>query len=134
MTVSGYLFIHLEDECECKCANELCIFFLWIIAADCHFTVYCLEELIAFYSLQEDVKESLKIQEELVRNQAKVKKLKKKRKALAKDQEELEAINGKLSSEVKDLEERLAAGRQGKEVEVDVSFPDLLGDDSGIDD
>lgn len=102
--------------------------------ADCHFTLCCLEELIAFYSLQEDVKESLKIQEELVRNQAKVKKLKKKRKALAKDQEELEAINGKLSSEVKDLEERLAAGRQGKEVEVDVSFPDLLGDDSGIDD
>ena len=35
---------------------------------------------------------------------------------------------------VKELEERIEAGRRGEEIDVDVAFPDLLGDDdSGMD-
>ena len=84
--------------------------------------------------MQEDVKSSLLLKEDLARNAAKVDKLKSKRKLLVKDQEDLEAKRGKLSEELKELEDKIAAGRRGEEVQVDVSFPDLLGDDSGIND
>ena len=85
-------------------------------------------------SLQDDVKECLKIKDELVANKIKIDKIKFKRKSMLKGQEELEAKRAKLSDEVKDLEERIAAGRRGEQIDVDASFPDLLGgDDLGID-
>ena len=85
--------------------------------------------------LQEDVKESLLIKDQLYENKEKIKKMRYKRKALLKHQEELQEKRDELSDEVKDLEARIAAGRRGEEVEVDASFPDLLmgEDDSGID-
>ena len=85
--------------------------------------------------LQEDVKESLLIKDQLYENKEKIKKMRYKRKALLKHQEELQEKRDELSDEVKDLEARIAAGRRGEEVEVDASFPDhLMGeDDSGID-
>jgi len=85
--------------------------------------------------LQEDVKESLLIKDQLYENKEKIKKMRYKRKALLKHQEELQEKRDELSEEVKDLEARIAAGRRGEEVEVDASFPDLLmgEDDSGID-
>ena len=85
--------------------------------------------------LQEDVKESLLIKDQLYENKEKIKKMRYKRKALLKHQEELQEKRDELSDEVKDLEARIAAGRCGEEVEVDASFPDLLmgEDDSGID-
>ena len=84
--------------------------------------------------MQDDVKESLKIKDELVSNKIKIDKLKYKRKSLLKNQEELEAKRAKLSDDVKELEERIEAGRRGEEIDVDVSFQDLLGDDvSGMD-
>jgi len=80
------------------------------------------------------VKESLKIKDELVTNKIKIDKLKYKRKSLMKNQEELEAKRAKLTDDVKELEERIEAGRRGEEIDVDVAFPDLLGDDdSGMD-
>jgi len=64
----------------------------------------------------------------------KIEKLKYKRKSLMKNQEELEAKRAKLTDDVKELEERIEAGRRGEEIDVDVAFPDLLGDDdSGMD-
>ena len=84
--------------------------------------------------MQDDVKESLKIKDELVSNKIKIDKLKYKRKSLLKNQEELEAKRAKLTDDVKELEERIEAGRRGEEIDVDVAFPDLLGDDdSGMD-
>lgn len=87
--------------------------------------------------MQEDVQESLLIREELVKNKTKIKKLKYQRKSLVKEQEELEMKLGQMSDDVKDLEARIASGRRGEEVMVDVSYPDLLGaddmDESGID-
>ena len=84
--------------------------------------------------MQDDVKESLKIKDELVSNKIKIDKLKYKRKSLLKNQEELESKRAKLSDDVKELEERIEAGRRGEEIDVDVAFPDLLGDDdSGMD-
>jgi predicted nuclease with TOPRIM domain len=84
--------------------------------------------------LQDDVKECLKIKDELVTNKIKIDKLKYKRKSLMKNQEELEAKRAKLTDDVKELEERIEAGRRGEEIDVDVAFPDLLGDDdSGMD-
>ena len=85
--------------------------------------------------MQEDVKESLLIKDQLYENKEKIKKMRYKRKALLKHQEELQEKRDELSDEVKDLEARIAAGRRGEEVEVDASFPDLLmgEDDSGID-
>ena len=74
------------------------------------------------------------INEELERNKERLRKMKGKRKNLFKEQQELEAKRGKLNEEVKDLEARVAAGRRGEELQVDVSIPDLLGDDSGIED
>ena len=83
--------------------------------------------------MQDDVKESLKIKDELVSNKIKIDKLKYKRKSLLKNQEELEAKRAKLTDDVKELEE-IEAGRRGEEIDVDVAFPDLLGDDdSGMD-
>ena len=80
------------------------------------------------------MKESLKIKDELVSNKIKIDKLKYKRKSLLKNQEELESKRAKLSDDVKELEERIEAGRRGEEIDVDVAFPDLLGDDdSGMD-
>jgi len=80
------------------------------------------------------VKECLKIKDELVTNKIKIDKLKYKRKSLMKNQEELEAKRAKLTDDVKELEERIEAGRRGEEIDVDVAFPDLLGDDdSGMD-
>ena len=80
------------------------------------------------------MKESLKIKDELVSNKIKIDKLKYKRKSLLKNQEELEAKRAKLTDDVKELEERIEAGRRGEEIDVDVAFPDLLGDDdSGMD-
>ena len=76
--------------------------------------------------LQEDVKESLLIKDQLYENKEKIKKMRYKRKALLKHQEELQEKRDELSDEVKDLEARIAAGRRGEEVEVDASFPDLL--------
>lgn len=73
------------------------------------------------------------MKDQLATNKIKLNKIKYKRKALVKGQEELEAKRAKLNDEVKDLEERIAAGRRGEEIEVDASFPDLLGaDDLGI--
>lgn len=95
------------------------------------FVALCLSTLSIF---QEDVKEGLLINEELERNKERLRKMKGKRKNLFKEQQELEAKRGKLNEEVKDLEARVAAGRRGEELQVDVSIPDLLGDDSGIDD
>ena len=67
-------------------------------------------------------------------NKIKIDKLKYKRKSLLKNQEELESKRAKLSDDVKELEERIEAGRRGEEIDVDVAFPDLLGDDdSGMD-
>ena len=87
--------------------------------------------------MQEDVQESLLIREELVKNKTKIKKLKYQRKSLVKEQEELEMKLGQMSDDVKDLEARIASGRRGEEVMVDVSYPDLLGaddmDETGID-
>ena len=84
--------------------------------------------------MQDDVKECLKIKDELVTNKIKIDKLKYKRKSLMKNQEELEAKRAKLTDDVKELEERIEAGRRGEEIDVDVAFPDLLGDDdSGMD-
>ena len=84
--------------------------------------------------MQDDVKECLKIKDELVSNKMKIEKLKYKRKSLMKNQEELEAKRAKLTDDVKELEERIEAGRRGEEIDVDVAFPDLLGDDdSGMD-
>ena len=84
--------------------------------------------------MQDDVKECLKIKDELVSNKIKIDKLKYKRKSLMKNQEELEAKRAKLTDDVKELEERIEAGRRGEEIDVDVAFPDLLGDDdSGMD-
>ena len=80
------------------------------------------------------MKECLKIKDELVTNKIKIDKLKYKRKSLMKNQEELESKRAKLSDDVKELEERIEAGRRGEEIDVDVAFPDLLGDDdSGMD-
>ena len=80
------------------------------------------------------MKECLKIKDELVTNKIKIDKLKYKRKSLMKNQEELEAKRAKLTDDVKELEERIEAGRRGEEIDVDVAFPDLLGDDdSGMD-
>ena len=80
------------------------------------------------------MKECLKIKDELVTNKIKIDKLKYKRKSLLKNQEELEAKRAKLTDDVKELEERIEAGRRGEEIDVDVAFPDLLGDDdSGMD-
>ena len=80
------------------------------------------------------MKECLKIKDELVTNKIKIDKLKYKRKSLMKNQEELEAKRAKLTDDVKELEERIEAGRRGEEIDVDVTFPDLLGDDdSGMD-
>ena len=84
--------------------------------------------------MQDDVKECLKIKDELVTNKIKIDKLKYKRKSLMKNQEELEDKRAKLTDDVKELEERIEAGRRGEEIDVDVAFPDLLGDDdSGMD-
>ena len=80
------------------------------------------------------MKECLKIKDELVSNMIKIDKLKYKRKSMMKNQEELEAKRAKLTDDVKELEERIEAGRRGEEIDVDVAFPDLLGDDdSGMD-
>ena len=98
-------------------------------------TIICVSILnVYFLFLQDDVKESLLIKDELATNKIKIKKMRYKRKSLLKNQEELEAKRAKLKDEVKDLEDRIAAGRRGEQIDVDVSFPDLLGpDDLGID-
>lgn len=106
-------------------------FLLVVIKGVQTFVALCLTTLSIF---QEDVKEGLLINEELERNKERLRKMKGKRKNLFKEQQELEAKRGKLNEEVKDLEARVAAGRRGEELQVDVSIPDLLGDDSGIDD
>ena len=70
----------------------------------------------------------------MVANQDKLKKMKYKSKAILKHQAELEQKRDELSEEVRDLEERIAAGRRGENLEVDLTFPDLVGDDeAGID-
>ena len=98
-------------------------------------TINCVSILnVSFVFLQDEVKECLLMKDELVANKIKIDKMRYKRKSLLKNQEELEAKRAKLKDEVKDLEERIAAGRRGEEIDVDVSFPDLLGpDDLGID-
>ena len=80
------------------------------------------------------MKESLLIKDQMVANQHKLKKIKYKSKAILKHQAELEQKRDELSEEVRDLEERIAAGRRGENLEVDLTFPDLVGDDeAGID-
>ena len=98
-------------------------------------TINCVSILnVSFLFLQDDVKECLLMKDELVANKIKIDKIRYKRKSMLKNQEELESKRAKLKDEVKDLEERIAAGRRGEEIDVDVSFPDLLGpDDLGID-
>ena len=98
-------------------------------------TINCVSILnVYFIFLQDDVKESLLIKDELATNKIKIEKMRYKRKSLLKNQEELESKRAKLKDEVKDLEDRIAAGRRGEQIDVDVSFPDLLGpDDLGID-
>ena len=98
-------------------------------------TINCVSILnVSFLFLQDEVKECLLMKDELVANKIKIDKMRYKRKSLLKNQEELESKRAKLKDEVKDLEDRIAAGRRGEEIDVDVSFPDLLGpDDLGID-
>ena len=98
-------------------------------------TINCVSILnVSFLFLQDEVKECLLMKDELVANKIKIDKIRYKRKSMLKNQEELESKRAKLKDEVKDLEERIAAGRRGEEIDVDVSFPDLLGpDDLGID-
>ena len=78
------------------------------------------------------MKESLLLGEELAKKKEKLEKIKGKRSKLVKEQHELESKREQLAEELKDLEARIAAGRRGEEVQVDVSYPDLLGDQSGI--
>ena len=98
-------------------------------------TINCVSILnVYFLFLQDEVKECLLMKDELVANKIKIDKIRYKRKSMLKNQEELESKRAKLKDEVKDLEERIAAGRRGEEIDVDVNFPDLLGpDDLGID-
>ena len=98
-------------------------------------TINCVSILnVSFLFLQDEVKECLLMKDELVANKIKIDKMRYKRKSLLKNQEELEAKRAKLKDEVKDLEDRIAAGRRGEQIDIDVSFPDLLGpDDLGID-
>ena len=86
------------------------------------------------HSFQEDVKESLLINDKIIKNKQRIEKLKYTRKSLVKEQQDLEAKKGELSQDVKDLEARIAAGRRGEDLMVNVDFSDVFGDiDTGID-
>ena len=86
------------------------------------------------HSFQEDVKESLLINDKIIKNKQRIEKLKYTRKSLVKEQQDLEAKKGELSQDVKELEARIAAGRRGEDLMVNVDFSDVFGDiDTGID-
>ena len=99
------------------------LFYYWISYLQC----FC-------HSFQEDVKESLLINDKIIKNKQRIEKLKYTRKSLVKEQQDLEAKKGELSQDVKELEARIAAGRRGEDLMVNVDFSDVFGDiDTGID-
>ena len=74
------------------------------------------------------------INDKIIKNKQRIEKLKYTRKSLVKEQQDLEAKKGELSEDLKDLEARIAAGRRGEDLMVNVDFSDVFGDiDTGID-